>query len=215
MSKITVVVGLQDRGRVVGFTGVVAALACIASLASGAEQTTRLTGFMLSSASFKDGGLMPTRHAAGPPCGLNGPNISPQLAWTNPPAGTKSYALIETSEEGGAGLGTWRNNYSHGVGDVNLVVYGIPASANAFVEGELNQPSPNYVSGKNRFGQGIWRGMCAPPGASAPHHYMFKMIATDIDPKALPAGLSFQDLIKRLEGHALDDAVLIGTFANP
>jgi len=188
---------------------------CVGSLANSAERITRLTGFLLSSRTFKDGGVPPVRVVAGAPCGLNGQNISPQLAWSNPPAATKSYAIIETSEEGGAGLGTWRDNYSHGVGDVNLVVYGIPASVTSLAEGELSKPSPNYVGGKNRFGQSIWRGMCAPPGASAPHHYMIKMIATDLDAKALPPGLAFQELISRLEGHALDAAVMVGLFANP
>lgn len=188
---------------------------CSFSVADGAERATRLTGFMLASASFKDGGMMPAKHAAGAPCALNGPNISPQLSWTNPPARTKSYAIVEYSEEGGGGLGTWMNGYSHGVGDVNLVVYGIPTDVNSLAEGELNKPSPNYVSGKNRFGQGTWRGMCAPAGASAPHHYLFKMIATDLDPKALPSGLGYPELIQRLEGHALDAAVLVGLYTNP
>ena len=158
---------------------------------------------------------MPGKAAAGLPCGLKGPNISPQLGWSNPPAGTKSFAIVEYSEEGGAGLGTWMNDYSHGVGDVNLVVYGIPASVTSLTEGELSKPSPNYVGGKNRFGQTNWRGMCAPPGASAPHHYLFKMFATDLDPKALPPGLTHPELVKRLEGHALDAAVIVGLYTNP
>src|SRR4029078_12612839 len=96
MSTLGVGAMLHYHCRTLGFAVAVVAFACVASLASGAEQTPRLTGFMLSSASFKDGGLMPMRHAAGPACGLNGPNVSPQLAWMNPPPGTKSYALIET-----------------------------------------------------------------------------------------------------------------------
>jgi hypothetical protein len=184
-------------------------------LANNSDGAARLTGFVLSSASFKDGGMMPAKHAASTPCPLNGPNISPQLSWKNPPAGTKSYAILEYSEEGGAGLGTWMNGYSHGIGDVNLVVYGIPGNITSLAEGELNKPSPNYVSGKNRFGQGTWRGMCAPAGASAPHHYLFKMIATDLDPKALPPGLTHPELVQRLEGHALDAAVLVGLYTNP
>jgi phosphatidylethanolamine-binding protein (PEBP) family uncharacterized protein len=188
---------------------------CAVSPVNGAERATRLTGFMLTSGSFRDGGMMPAKHAADAPCALRGSNISPQLSWTNPPARTQSYAILEYSEEGGAGLGTWMNGYSHGVGDVNLVVYGIPANVNSLAEGELNKPSASYVSGKNRFGQGTWRGMCAPAGASAPHHYLFKMVATDLDPKALPPGLTYPELIQRLEGHALDAAVLVGLYTNP
>ena len=191
-----------------------AALAAL-GMNANANGAARLTGFLLTSTTFKDGGMLPKRVAAGAPCALKGDNLSPQLSWTNPPAGTKSYAIVEFSEEGGAGLGTWQNNYSHGVGDVNLVVYGIPASVTSLAEGELSKPSPNYVGGKNRFGQTIWRGMCAPAGASAPHHYLIKMIATDLDAKALLPGLTYPELITRLEGHALDAAIMVGLYTNP
>ena len=93
------------------------------SIANGAPASDE-TGFMMTSSTFTDGGPMPLRTMF--PQGCNGQNLSPQLSWTNPPEGTKSYAITMIAEEGGRGIGTL--SYSQGVGDVNLVAYGIPAS---------------------------------------------------------------------------------------
>jgi phosphatidylethanolamine-binding protein (PEBP) family uncharacterized protein len=80
----------------------------------------------------------------------------------------------------------------------------------SLAEGELSKASDNYVGGKNRFGQGTWRGMCSPSGASA-HHYLIKIMATDLDPKELPPGLTSEELQQRIKGHVKDSAALIGT----
>ena len=56
--------------------------------------------------------------------------------------------------------------------------------------------------------------MCAPAGA-APHHYLIKIIATDLDPKELPPGLTWEDLQMRIKEHMKDSAALMGTFVRP
>src|SRR5262249_27419016 len=52
--------------------------------------------FPLSSPAFKDGTLMAQKNAGAVKGNANcvGENVSPPLAWANPPAGTKSYALL-------------------------------------------------------------------------------------------------------------------------
>ena len=66
-----------------------------------------------------------------------GENVSPQLSWTNPPAGTKSYVLLMSDPEGrGLGVGHW-------------VAYGIPASVTGFAEGEISKQTDKYVGGKS------------------------------------------------------------------
>ena len=54
--------------------------------------------FSLTSSSFKDGTPMPLKHAGANKANPNclGENTSPQLSWSNVPAGTTSYALIMT-----------------------------------------------------------------------------------------------------------------------
>src|ERR1700740_705747 len=86
--------------------------------------------FRLSSSAFKDSKLMPKKFAgaAKPNPNCVGENISPPLAWANPPAGTVSYALVMTDPEGRNGLGV---DHWH--------AYGIPASVTSFAEGETSK----------------------------------------------------------------------------
>jgi phosphatidylethanolamine-binding protein (PEBP) family uncharacterized protein len=161
------------------------------------------TGFVLTSTTFKDGGMVPIRiafkaNAEFPNC--FGENISPQLAWAHPRAGVKSFAITMFEME----------DPPH----VDLVAYGIPASVSSFEEGDLNKPSDKYVGGTNYRKMTTWRGMCPPPG-TATHHYNFTIRGTDLDPKALPPGLTAQELDTRLEGHVKGTAVLVGMFARP
>ena len=135
--------------------------------------------FTLTSSTFKDGSLLPKKAAgenkANPNC--VGENVSPQFSWTNAPAGTTSYALMMTDPEGrGLGVDHW-------------LAYGIPASVTGFAEGETSKPSDKYVGGIGTAKQSIYVGPCTPPGTT-PHHYTFILIATDLDPKALPPGLT-------------------------
>ena len=100
------------------------------------------------------------------------------------------------------------------VDDINMVVYGIPAAVTSLAEGELSKPSDKFTGGKNRFGQGTWRGMCTPAG-SAQHHYVIKLIGTDLDPSELPPGLNLEELEGRVKGHFKNSAVLVGVFVHP
>jgi hypothetical protein len=91
-----------------------------------------------------------------------------------------------------------------------LVVYGIPATVRELAEGELTKPSDKFVGGKNARGMGTWRGMC--PNHGQKKHYEYTMRGTDLDPKALPPGLTSKELDEKLEGHTLSRAVLVGRF---
>src|SRR5438067_13022975 len=86
----------------------------------------------LTSPAIQDNGTLAVKNACSdkqrsPNC--VGENISPPLAWANPPEGTKSFALLLFDPEGRAPAGV-----SH------MVVYGIPAEAKGFAEGELSKP---------------------------------------------------------------------------
>src|SRR6516164_7018167 len=145
--------------------------------------------FTLTSTTFKDGQMMPRKVAAStanlssPNC--VGENVSPQLSWTGVPEGTKSFALLMEDPEsrGASGVHHW-------------VAYGIPASVTSFAEGEVSKPSDKYVGGKSTLGVGTYFGPCTPPGT--PHHYTFVVIATDFDPKELPAGMTRDEFLAKL-----------------
>jgi len=160
--------------------------------------------FTLSSTTFKDGTLMPRKVAnntAGNP-NCVGDNVSPEFSWSGVPEGTKSFALTMVDPEGRGGLGVF-----------HWVAYGIPASVTSFAEGETSKDSPKYVGGKSTQGVGHYSGPCTPAGS--PHHYTFVIIATDLDPTALPPGLTLPELQEKLQGHAKGAAGLVGLFQKP
>jgi Raf kinase inhibitor-like YbhB/YbcL family protein len=160
--------------------------------------------FTLTSPDFKDGARLATKNAGNNKSNPNcvGENISPALSWSNPPEGTKSYALLMFDPEGRppGGVSHW-------------VAYGIPPSVTGFAEGEVSKASDKYVGGESTQKLPSYSGPCTPAGA--PHHYTFTLMATDLEPTALKAGLTRAEVIKELEGHVKVAAGLIGTFSKP
>jgi Raf kinase inhibitor-like YbhB/YbcL family protein len=177
----------------------------VALAASCGSQDAKAQGvFTLTSPDFKDGARMALKNAGNNKTNPNcvGENISPVLSWANPPEGTKSFALMMFDPEGRppGGVSHW-------------VAYGIPASVTGFAEGEVSKTSDKYVGGQGTAKLAYYTGPCTPAGA--PHHYTFTLIATDLEPSALQAGMTREELIKALDGHAKAATGLIGTFSKP
>ena len=151
-------------------------LAAAAALLLLAEAPHAAEVFTITSSPFKDGALLPKKLGGNNKTNPNcvGENVSPQFTWNNVPADTTSFALVMTDPKGrGTGVDHW-------------IAYGIPASVTSFAEGETSKPSEKYVGGVGTAKQNVYVGPCTPSGP--PHHYTFVLIATDLDPKALPAG---------------------------
>ena len=179
--------------------------ATVALLAAGCAPGANAQGvFTLSSTGFKDGERLATKFAgnakSNPDC--VGENVSPALSWANPPAGTKSYALLMFDIDGRppGGVNHW-------------VAYGIPLSVTGFAESEAAKPGEKYVGGESTMKLPSYFGPCTPPGP--PHHYVFTLMATDLEPAALKAGMSREELLKALDGHAKAATSLVGTFSKP
>ena len=170
-----------------------------ASAQAGAvEPTPKL--FTLSSPAFTDDAVLPLKYAGGTLCGTDsrGGNVSPPLTWTHPPPGTTSFAVVMIDPDGRRGLGS-----------VHWLAYNIPASRTALQEGEGGNPPPAGVTpGKNSRGTSGYTGPCGPP-ADAPHHYVIDVLALDLAPGALPAGLDRDQLFAALAGHSLGPASLV------
>jgi Raf kinase inhibitor-like YbhB/YbcL family protein len=189
--------------------GAVATLLTASGLAAallGAPAARAADVFTLSSSAVQDNGILATKNACSdkqrtPNC--VGENISPPLAWSNVPDGTKSFALLMFDPEGRAPAGV-----SH------MVVYGIPAEAKGFAEGELSKPSDKFVGGKNLMGVGIYFGPGTPPNTDW-HHYTFTLVATDLDPKSLQPGLTREELATALQNHVKGSAGLVTRFKHP
>src|ERR1700745_1852940 len=124
----------------------VAALVLAVTLVLSAVKTAHAESqqFTLSSPAFNDNAMLPLKYAGGVLCGSDsrGGDISPPLAWSNPPAGTKSFAVLMIDPDG-----------RRGIGSVHWVAYGIPAERTELKEGEGEGPSnADITNGKNSRG---------------------------------------------------------------
>ncbi len=156
------------------------------------ETTMSLT---LTSDTFVNGQSIPAKFAC------TGRNISPALAWSEPPAGTQSFALIVDDPD--APMGTW----------VHWVLFNIPADARSLQEdlpvtGKNVDPNALYV-GKNSSGKVGYDGPCPPSGT---HRYFFKLYALDTLISLLP-GATKDQVLKEMEGHILAQTELMGMFS--
>ncbi len=143
----------------------------------------------LKSPAFKNNEYIPSRYSC------EGENISPALAWSGAPAGTKSFVLIIDDPD--APSGDW----------VHWLVYDIPAD-----KGSLSEDASleSYgKEGKTSFGNLGYGGPCPPPGK--PHRYFFKLYCLDTM-LYLGAGITKQQLLKAIEGHVLAQGQLMGLY---
>ena len=160
--------------------------------------------FTLRSDTFKDGTLMPRRVANNTAGNANcvGENVSPHLAWSGVPDGTKSFVItmVDPEGRGGAGVHHW-------------VAYGIAPTVTSLAEGEASKETPKLVGGKSTQGLSVYAGPCTPPGS--PHHYTFVVIATDFETTELPPGLTIPEVWAKLPGRTKGAAGLVGLFVKP
>lgn len=146
----------------------------------------------LTSAAFKPGEMIPAKYTC------DGPDVSPSLTWSDPPAGTKSLALI--SDDPDAPVGTW----------VHWVVWNIPATGHSLEENLPKKESlPNGTKqGTTDFRRIGYGGPCPPSGT---HRYFFKLYALDTTLN-LAASTTKKDLEKAIQGHILAQAELMGKY---
>ena len=181
----------------------IAAGALALALGTVADEThAAAAAFRVTSSSFKDGAMLAKKNAAADPmrmCG--GENVSPALAWSGAPEKTKSFVVFMFDPDGLLGQGV-----SHWLG------YGIPASVKGFAEGEMAKESKNFVGGKGTRDNALYIGPC-PPVGDAPHHYLFTVVATDLDPAALKPGMTRDEVYAAMKGHALVGGSIVGRYA--
>jgi Raf kinase inhibitor-like YbhB/YbcL family protein len=169
-----------------------------------AGAATKAKYLNLTSPDFKDGGKLPRKYAGknaqNPNC--IGDNISPALNWTGAPEKTKSYAIMLFDTAGRAPLGV-----------VHWLAYGIPASKTGFKEGEAANPPAGWMGGKSTMNLPSYYGPCPPKGVK-PHPYVFTLMATDLAPDALQAGMDQAALGAAMQGHLLESVSLVSRFGH-
>ncbi|MGA3370828.1 MAG: YbhB/YbcL family Raf kinase inhibitor-like protein [Terracidiphilus sp.] len=172
--------------------GVAAGLLLAAALAGCHGTLARGQTMNLSSSSFQ-ASKIPARFTC------NGAGVSPQLAWSAPPAGTASFTLIVTDPD------------APGRTFVHWVLYDLSAAMRALPEGvpKQGQLPDGSRQGRNDFGDIGYGGPC-PPGHT-PHHYHFTLYALDAK-LSLPAGATRAQVEAATQGHILASGDLVGVY---
>ena len=149
--------------------------------------------FNLESNAFQNGGEIPKKFTC------EGADISPPLVWGEPPAGTKSLALIADDPDAPAGI--W----------VHWVMYDMEPQMRQLQEGVAKSDTVPGAGkqGLNDFGKTGYGGPCPPPGK--PHRYSFKLYALDTTLN-LKLRAKKRDLEQAMKGHILAETALMGTF---
>lgn len=108
--------------------------------------------------------------------GCTGGNLSPALAWKDPPTGTQSYLLTFYDPDAPSGSGWW-----------HWVVYDIPAEATGLPAGVVQGRGLPTGAKEARTDLGVpgYGGPCAPPGET--HRYVFTLTALKVRMLDVPA----------------------------
>jgi len=154
-------------------------------------------GMLVKSESFQEGGAIPARFGADV-CGGNG--VSPQVAWSGLPEGTKSLVVLLIDADGANGLTV-----------AHWIAYNISPARSQLGEAEGAQETKGISLGKNVVGAMAYRGMC-PPAGDTPHHYYLSVIATDLEPDVLRSGLTHDELMTAIKDHALRAQSYVGRY---
>lgn len=165
----------------------------------------------LNTTAWADGGMIPARYTQ------MGPEISPALQWSTPPAGTASFVVV--FHDADAVVPNSTDDL------LQWMVWNIPATATGLPPSrpdgfELSDGSRQISASGSRY-----RG----PGASASgpvHHYIFELYALDtmLDIKVAPQGPQEPNpnaqairtsVMQAMVGHVRGKAAYLGLFRRP
>eukprot|EP00826_Nyctotherus_ovalis_P003606 TRINITY_DN1073_c0_g1_i22.p1 TRINITY_DN1073_c0_g1~~TRINITY_DN1073_c0_g1_i22.p1 ORF type:complete len:153 (+),score=34.91 TRINITY_DN1073_c0_g1_i22:87-545(+) len=139
--------------------------------------------FTIISTAFKEGEMIPEKYTD------DGPDVNPPLEWKNPPAATKSFALICDDPDTKIGI-------VH-----HWLLKNIPASVTKIDEnGTAGETLPNIKGERNYIGP-------KPPDGT--HRYFFKLYAMNAE--SLKA-TNKDELYKEVEEKKIGEAVLMGRY---
>ena len=165
------------------------------------QQKAKPMSMKLESIALADGATIARRYTG------DGDDVSPPLAWHNPPAGTRQFALI-CDDPDAPSPQPW----------VHWVIYGIAADVDRLPEhlpAEERRAGPvAALQGRNSWtaGQTIGYRGPSPPRGSGAHHYRFRLYALDTALDVKP-GLDKAGLVRAMSGHILAEAELVGVYS--
>ncbi|HEU4799829.1 MAG TPA: YbhB/YbcL family Raf kinase inhibitor-like protein [Gemmatimonadales bacterium] len=151
----------------------------------------------VSSPAFGQGEAIPAEHTC------TGIDRSPELAWTKPPDGTRSLALLVDDPDApdpAAPTRVW----------VHWIRYNIPPRRESLPEGAGNAPPEDgSLDARTDAGSTGYHGPCPPVGT---HRYFFRLFALDTMLPDLGPDADRREFERATAGHVLATAELMGTF---
>ena len=167
--------------------------ATIALALANSGRTEPSMSFTISSPSFSNGGDIAKKFTC------DAADLSPQLTWTEPPAATKTFALLVDDPD--APVGNWNH----------WTMWNLPPNLRGLPEGVNKEASlpDGSMQGRNDFRKTGYNGPCPPPGK--PHRYFFKLYALDAK-LDLKAGAGKKELEAAMKGHILAQAEWMGKY---
>lgn len=194
----------------------------------------------LRSDSFGHRGPIAAEFALGAPGGFGG-NRNPHLAWSDAPAGTKSFALlcIDTDAPTDGALVADASTpipVEHPRGDfVHWVVANIPANVDEIAAGScsdgvskcgkptgrdaggargLNDYTGWFAGDAEMAGEYFgYDGPYPPPHDLRTHRYFFRVFALDVPKLDLAGEFAAADVLRAMHGHVLGEASIYGTYS--
>lgn len=146
--------------------------------------------FQLSSPAIPARGTIPVRHTG------DGEDLSPPLAWSDPPPGTRSFALaLEDTDAPGGSFWHW--------GACNIAAGTRRLDAGAAANG--------LAMAVNDFGRPGYGGP-HPPRGDAPHRYHFRLAALDVDTLPLTPATRVKEMWRAARRHALAETELVAIY---
>lgn len=160
--------------------------------------------FSLKSAEFQHTKTIPQTYSFNG-FGCTGENLSPSLQWENPPAGTKSFALMVHDPDAPTGGGGW---WHWAVVNLPADVRSLPVGA-----GKANDETlpVGAVQLNSDYGSKGWGGPC-PPVGDKPHRYHFTLYALKVEKLDLPEGATPALAGYMINANSLGKAILTGRF---
>ena len=147
----------------------------------------------LTSTVFANGNDIPARFTC------DGKDLSPPLAWSGAPPGTRSFAIICSDPDAPSGI--W----------YHWAAFDIPHNVEALDE-HFRPGSTKIREAVNDFGRKGYGGPC-PPRGHGRHHYHFTLYALDVQHLDISTSARCDDVEEAVTGHTIATAKLTGLYA--
>jgi Raf kinase inhibitor-like YbhB/YbcL family protein len=160
----------------------------------------------VTSTSFKDGDYLAMDHVLSAEYGFgcDGGNRSPQLAWSDAPQGTRSFAVTCFDPDAPTGSGFWH----WVVANIPATVSELPLDAGNLASGKL---PAGAVQARTDLGKSGYVGPC-PPAGDHPHRYQFTVFAVGVEELPITDDTSAAVVGFQLHFNTLASAIIMGLF---